>query len=290
MNNIYRQYLLEGADAGAGYMLGLRHGLSDGGAGIKLGNRTGSSLEFMEHRDYMPGDDLRQLDWNVYARTEKLTVKLYREEINPRLDIIIDSSASMALPDTEKARAALGLSGLLATAAANSGYLTRVWTGAERLQPVVNGSSHVRLWGDLELSGHGNLYELMADFKGGFQHHGVRIVISDLLWPGEPKHFTAKIRSNASAVIIIQVLARQDIAPEASGNIRLHDSESGAEEELFIDDNALHKYRDTFSRHQQNWERACRESGVRLISLVAEDMTPSWDMRELMAHEILRTT
>ncbi len=270
-------------------MLGLRHGLFEGGTGVKLGNRTGNSLEFMEHRDYMPGDDLRQLDWNVYARTERLTVKLYREEINPRLDIVIDGSASMNIPGSAKSHAVLGLAGLLATAAANSGYITKSWICREQISPVINGSSHVQMWDDIDFTGTISPHDAMARFGGGFQHHGVRIVISDLIWEGIPKHFISKVGSNASAVIVLQVLSCEDINPEESGNIRLCDSETGEEAELFIDAAAVNKYREVFSRHQQDWERACRESAAKLISLTAEDIVSQWDMQELMAHEILRT-
>ena len=69
-----------------------------GGAGSRLGSRAGESLEFQEYRDYTPGDDLRNLDWNILARTEREVVKVRREEVAPVIEIFRDRSASMDVP------------------------------------------------------------------------------------------------------------------------------------------------------------------------------------------------
>jgi len=289
MHDDYRQYLQAGSARGAGYALALRHGKFDGGSGFRLGNRCGNSLEFMEHRDYMPGDDLRRLDWNVFARTERLTVKLYREEINPRLDLIIDGSASMALPGSAKAEAALGLAGLLSTAAANGGYVARSWLCREQVEPVVNGGGDAGRWENIDFTAAVSPAEAMDRFSGGFQHHGVRIVISDLLWEGMPAHFLGKAGSGAAGLIIIQVLAEADVNPVLSGNIRLTDAENGFSEELYIDATAIERYRTALARHQQNWTAACRERGTILVTVTAESLLRQWDMQPLLSREIIRS-
>lgn len=74
--------------------------------GRRTGRRSGNALEFSEYREYQAGDDLRRLDWGVFARSEQLMVKLYSEEVDPRCDIVLDDSASMA---TEEAKAAAAL-------------------------------------------------------------------------------------------------------------------------------------------------------------------------------------
>ncbi len=63
--------------------------------GDMSGRGTGSSIEYQDRKNYVPGDDIRHIDWRAYARSDKLTVKLYREEITPRVDIIADTSLSM---------------------------------------------------------------------------------------------------------------------------------------------------------------------------------------------------
>ena len=84
MTDADRENLLAGERAGLRYRLALPHLAARGVSGRQLGALAGSSLEFKDHRDYQPGDDLRRIDWNAFGRSDKLTLKLFREEINPR--------------------------------------------------------------------------------------------------------------------------------------------------------------------------------------------------------------
>ena len=81
MNESYRRYLIDGERAGARYALAVPRSIPFGTAGSQMGKRPGSSLEFIDHREYQPGDDLRRIDWGGFARSDKLTVKLYRDEV-----------------------------------------------------------------------------------------------------------------------------------------------------------------------------------------------------------------
>ncbi|WP_176013566.1 DUF58 domain-containing protein [Victivallis sp. Marseille-Q1083] len=284
----YRKFLVQGASIGGEYVFVMQHGIADGGLGVKLGRRVGSSLEFMEHRDYQPGDDLRNLDWNVYARTEHLTVKMYREEINPRLDLILDGSASMALPGSGKAEALLTLASLLAVCAGNSGFLTRVWLSREQLMPVRNGGGAPMDWDGVVFDGIAPLSVTLNEFTGTFQHRGIRILLTDLLWDAPPETVLRKLREEAAELVVIQILGRADLDPGWNGNIRLVDVESGEHDELFLDATALEKYRLTLATHQQNWERACREAGARLLLITAEEFLEKFDLQSLLAAELIR--
>ena len=76
-----------------------------GSSGAWQGRGQGSSVDFQDHRAYMPGDDPRHLDWAAYARTNNYTMKLFREEVSPRLDVVLDVSRSMVLtPEKEERR------------------------------------------------------------------------------------------------------------------------------------------------------------------------------------------
>ena len=76
-----------------------------GTVGNWMGAGIGSSIDFQDHRPYLPGDDPRYIDWQAYARTGHYIMKLYREEVSPRLDLIFDTSASMQLGEDKAARA-----------------------------------------------------------------------------------------------------------------------------------------------------------------------------------------
>src|SRR5262252_989043 len=100
-----------------------------GRAGERLGSGTGSSLEFQDYRHYAPGDDLRYIDWATYARSDVLNIRLYREEVAPRIDLVFDVSRSMVVNE-QKARAYGDLAGLLSCACVRTGADVRVVTSA----------------------------------------------------------------------------------------------------------------------------------------------------------------
>src|SRR5436309_8188356 len=141
-----RLSLEEGQRAGQRYAISLPRLTLLGQSGISVGQRAGSSLEFRDHRDYQPGDDLRHVDWNAYARSDQLTIKLFREEVTPHADVLIDTSLSMALSDSDKARAALALAAFFATAADNAGYTCHAWRLGVEIEPVENGAAPPALW------------------------------------------------------------------------------------------------------------------------------------------------
>src|SRR5262249_23507937 len=180
-NDECRSYLMEGERAGRGYALEPPRAASSALAGLQLGRQAGASLEFRDHRDYQPGDDLRRIDWNAFTRSDRLTVKLYREEISPHLDIVLDGSRSMALEGSAKARAAIGLAAAFAVAAANAGYSHNAWLARAYVEPVASGSNRPALWRALALDFRGNPAEAFTRTPPGFRRQGMRVLISDLL-------------------------------------------------------------------------------------------------------------
>src|SRR6516165_8054480 len=145
MENL-RDYLGEGERAGQRYALGLPRLTPRGTAGTALSQRAGSSLEFKDYRDYQVGDDLRHIDWNAFARSDQLTVKLFREEVTPHLDVIVDASRSMALEGSPKAGATLALAAFFCTAATNAGYTHAVWLMGADYHPAGNGTGLPATW------------------------------------------------------------------------------------------------------------------------------------------------
>ena len=290
MNLNFRQSVTAGAEAGTRFALNIPPGIFDGGSGVKSGLRSGTSMDFMEHRDYFIGDDLRQIDWNVYARSDKLTVKLYHQEVTPALDILLDTSASMALENSDKPHASLALTALLAAAGGNGGFRYKVWRCAE--DGLVNAavSSPPETWTEFSFSGAYSPAGLLAAAPPVFHAKGIRIFISDLLFPAEPRSFLAYFAANSSMTVIVQVLAEPEISPAFHGNAALVDSETDEEQEFFVDDNVLAAYRSRMTAHQENWRHACRESGAVFTSITAENFMNNMIPEELVNREILRIT
>lgn len=136
MDDALRNAIEQGQRAGMRYRLEPPRLAPQGASGARLGHRPGSSLEFMDHRDYQPGDDIRRIDWAGYARSDRLVVRLYREEVSPHMDLLVDGSRSMNLSGTAKARAAVGLAAAMATAAANHNFTHALWWAGQAVRRI----------------------------------------------------------------------------------------------------------------------------------------------------------
>lgn len=260
--------------------------LTSGIDGRRTGKRSGNALEFSEYREYLAGDDLRRLDWGVYARSGQLMVKLYSEEVDPRCDIVLDNSASMAVRE-EKAAAAAGVAALLAQSAVNAGFSLAVWHCGEKLEKEERALFPLE-WSCCDFASDTSPGEAFESFAGGFQFRGIRFAVTDLLWPEEPRRFLRRLADGAMRTVVIQLLTREEQFPAVSGNVSLIDAESGEERELMVDESIVERYRERFARHQELWSRAAEEYGIRLIRLTVEEFYPSWDLRELFRCGVLK--
>ena len=290
MNETYRQYLIDGERAGARYALTAPRNIPFGIAGSQMGKRPGSSLEFIDHREYQPGDDLRRIDWGGFARSDKLTVKLYRDEVNPHLDVVIDSSCSMALENSPKAQATLGLAAAFAIAASNVGYSHTAWIAGDGCRQVDNGADRPSIWEGLDFNYRGDISTSLAKLPPSWRPFGLRVLLSDLLWHSDPLKVLAQFAERATAIIVVQVLAEADVNPTERGNIRLVDSETDAVQEIFVDAVAEKRYRAAFTRHQESWHLAAKQTGTIMTTVVAEEILSDWRLETLVAAEVLTIT
>ena len=287
MKESHRQYLAEGERAGMRYMLEVPRDAMQGATGIQLGKGIGSSVDFKDYREYQPGDDLRRIDWNVFARSDKLIVKMYREEVSPHLDILIDGSRSMALPDSEKLRGLLGLSGALASAAANAKCTHAAWLMADGFRPVANGTDIPSVWDGLDFDHAGGPVDAFQAMPPRLRRNGIRILVSDLLWIDEPLAVLRPLAEGAALLVVVQLLAEADVNPQSRGNMRLLDVESGQTIEVFVDALTEQRYRNALNDHQVNWHRACRQVGATMATAIAEQMTADWRFTSLEEAQVL---
>ncbi len=288
MNPSHRTALLEGERAGSRFALAQPSRLPLGLIGAQLGQHAGSSLEFKEHREYQPGDDLRRIDWSAFARSDRLHLKLFREEVSPHMDVLIDGSASMDLEDTAKSAAALGIAAALAAAADNAGYTHNAWLATDRCTPIPRGSDAPHQWGDVAFDGKVTLDKTLAAMPPMWRPQSIRVLVSDLLWLADPMDILQVLSQRAAVVCVVQVLAEADTQPPHHGSIRLVDRETQEVREVFIDAEAQRRYREALARHQDQWQRACTQTGAMMTTIVAEPLVKNWDLSPLVESGILR--
>lgn len=214
----------------AAFGLALPRGVLSGRAGERLGRGTGSSLEFMDFRDYTPGDDLRHVDWRTYARTDQLKVRLFREEVSPNLDIIVDLSASMGVTE----RKAQALRDLVEAAAF---WATRLGGQPRRL---ACGGHRFEDGDEVPLSGpaDGDLLPWT-----GLRPRGLRLLISDFLHPGDPAPMVRKLAAGAAHLYAVQLLDPWEWQPAREGVVTLMDCETTDRLDLELDTRTIDAYR-----------------------------------------------
>ncbi len=249
------------------YRLALADVPTRGIAGERLGRGTGSSLEFQDRRAYSVGDDVRHLDWRAFARTDQLYVRQYREEILPRVDLIVDASRSMGL-HARKAQAAVDLATLLALGARADGLSVSVVRSATRPEPV----DLERLSSaGLELDGTLPLDRALAELTPFLRPGSLRVVLSDFLYPHDARALLRGLLGRGGGLIVLQLLDREEREPSFSSALRLTDCETQVVHDLVIDRPTIERYRERLGRLSSTLEAEARRMGARHASLTGGD-------------------
>jgi uncharacterized protein (DUF58 family) len=249
--------------AAAGFRLAVRRTPIGGTIGERLGAGVGSSLEFQDYRPYAPGDDLRHVDWAGYARSEVLAVRLYREEVAPRVDLVLDISRSMAV--TAQKRQAYGeVLGLLACACAATTADSRIITTAATQPHRLRVPQDIERFLACEVN-HSALEEAHLPLR----QRSLRVVVSDFLFPHDADALLARLARDSALLSIVQLTLRDEAEPIVEGGRRLVDVEGGGELDLVLDDAAIRDYRARFNRLRLGLSGAARRLGGSFAHVVA---------------------
>ena len=243
--------------------------------GERRSPRKGHSVEFCDYRAYGHGDDLRYVDWNVYGRLDRLHVKLFVDEEDLRLHLLIDASLSMGfgvaskLHFASRVAAALGFVGLV--------NLERVGVAVlrDRLSegwPPVRGRSQfpalVDFLGRVHAGGATSLNAALGTYAMRARESGLAVIISDLMDPAGFEQGVRALLERRFEVHVVHVLDPEDVNPTLGGDLRLHDSETGEIREITIDGDALRAYRQRLAQFLEKVEGFCRsqEIGYRRVT------------------------
>lgn len=237
-----------------------RPSTGSGSAGERLGRSLGASAEFAEHRSYAPGDDVRHIDWRVYARSDQLMVRAFREEIAPRLDVVLDLSRSLAV-DARKASGAVDLAALWVAWGRSAGFMTRLLAldgGLRTVTPAELASEGLVFDGRVPL-------ERALDSLAGLTGGGVRVVISDWMTPVPAQDLFTRAFARASAGLALGVWHEDELAPPADGALRLVDAETGAEREVEFNGARRDRFEIRLARWREELLEGARHAGVPFV-------------------------
>jgi uncharacterized protein (DUF58 family) len=249
--------------AAARFRLAMPRTPLSGRLGERLGSGTGSSLEFQDYRPYAPGDDLRHVDWAAYARSDVLAVRLYREEVAPRIDLVIDTSRSMAVTD-RKLRAFGELAALLACACASTTADPRVVTSAGAPPHALHRAEDIE-----RVLVCRDAFSAIEQPRLPLRRRSLRIVISDFLFPHDADALVGRLARDSAWLALVQLTLEEETNPAVEGGRRLVDVEGAGQLDLVVDDAAVQDYRARFSRLRLGLATAARRAGARFAHVVA---------------------
>lgn len=254
----------------AAWQLALPHAALRGRNGEIAGRSAGSSLEFHEYRQYLPGDDVRNLDWSAYARTDQLMIRLHREELSPRTDILLDASGSMAAGNGEKWRVSRQLAVALAMLAERLGGPARVYAADDLQPPSSLSGSGLQQLQNWSCVGRRSLKDVVAARAVPWQAHGLRIVLSDFLFPHEPGPLVQRLADGAGLLWLIQTVTAWELEPTSPGGRRLVDPETDEHLDLVITPGTLARYRSRLQQLRDGLERAAHLAGAVFVTAVVD--------------------
>ena len=219
-----------------------------GRSGDRIGRGTGSSLEFMDFRDYVPGDDLRHVDWRGYARTEQYQVRLFREEVSPAAEIVADLSPSMAVsPGKERALRDL-VEAFAFWIARGGGRPRRHAAGGGRFDDAESAS--------LAAAAPASLLPLEP-----LRPRSVRVLVSDFLVEQGCGPDLRRLASGAAQLIVVQLLDPWELQPRLEGPTALLDCEDGARLDVEGAAPTLKRYGQRLARLCADVEQVTRSAG-----------------------------
>jgi len=268
-------------------------------AGTIRGNRRsirrGQSIEFADYRNYVPGDDLRQLDWNIYARHNHPFIKLREHEDDLAVYLLVDGSKSMdwGAGDENKFTYACKLAAGFSVISLFTGdqlWLEVLGTGMQ-LGPMRGQGNLIRMLDALsgvKPKGQVHLSEASRQFNGSRKRPGLVILISDLLFVDGYKDGVKHLQGLGHEIILLQILCPEELHPGMDGELQLIDSETGEPQEVNIDRSMRRVYNQRLKAWQAEIRSFCNQRQIRYFSI---DTSLTWDqflMYELRKAGVVR--
>jgi len=234
----------------------------------------GPGQEFLDHREFHPGDDLRSVNWRAYLRFEKLFMKMFHIEPRVPVRLLLDVSGSMATGGARKFAYGKRLSAALAYVGLVRLETIILHSFGERLgDPIICSGGRHRLapvadsLNALKPEGLTDYLALVRQFHLRYLQRGLLIVVSDFLGDTNCERPLQYLADFGHELIVIQLWDEEDRFPPWRGELQLVDSETGAVSELDFDAGARERYSAAFDAHSQTLERVAVRSGGRYVGL-----------------------
>ncbi len=243
--------------------------------------KSGSGVEFADHREYQPGDDFRYLDWNVFQKFDRLLVRLYEEEEDLAIYIIVDASGSMAFNDEKKLRYAKRVAAALAyVGLANLDRVSIVSTSDRVMSrmPETRGKARIfkvfRFLKELTPAGSTDLGDAMKTFVAQHKRRGLAVLVSDLYDPAGFEKGINVLRYNKFDPFVVHVVDPSEAVPKLNGDVLVYDCETGDEREVTVTPRVLERFR---AMHKEYVAEIAHFCSTHQVSYISADVNIPFD-------------
>ena len=237
--------------------------------GERRSKRKGNSVEFADYRNYVVGDDLRHLDWNIYARLEKLFIRLFFEEEDLHINILVDASASMQFGDPIKSLYAQRVAAAIAYIGLTNYNRVSVTAFSNQYGPEMVGVRGRRMThqvlnflGDMEFEGAGNMSAACRQFAIRHPQRGVTLLLSDFMDKSGYETALRYLIGRKYDLYAIQLLSPQEIEPSLNGDLSLQDVEDDDIAEVTVSRALINRYKQNLNAYCQQLRNFCARRGV----------------------------
>ena len=263
--------------------------------------KCGQSIEFADFREYVLGDDIRHIDWNLYSRFEKHFIKLFVDERQMHIQIFLDCSASMHKMDPDKSNYAIkAVAGLAYLSAKNLDKTSiRLVQGKELedLCGIVTGKDTLfRALGHLEtikFKGESDFEQAILKSENLGKNDGLTIIISDFLTENNWKKAVDYLVYRKRQVLLVQVLSPEEMNPAYHGRMQLVDAEAidimdDKNMRMKITRSSLKVYKEALKDYVEEIRNFCNGRGVSFISVCSTDPIENLLFRKLMGAGVIK--
>ena len=237
--------------------------------GERRSRRKGQSVEFADFRNYVPGDDLRFIDWNLYARLDKLFLKLFLEEEDLHFYTLIDTSESMNFGNPTKLQYAKQLAAALGYIGLCRADRVKIETMDQTLRqrsPVFRGRKSLwqmmKLVNKIESRPFENLSAAAKNFTLRNSGKGILVLISDLMDKNGYENALRFLLTKQWDIYLVHVLSEAEIKPDLAGDIRLIDCEDHDATEITVSPRLLQRYTETLNQFVSQARHFCARRGI----------------------------
>jgi uncharacterized protein (DUF58 family) len=267
-----------------------------GARGERRSRRAGSGIEFADHRDYAPGDDVRSLDWSLYARLDRPFVRLREEEEDLTLRVVVDASGSMAMGQPPKVELALRIGAALAYV--GLGGLDRVGVAVvgesvrAALPPTRGRGAALRvldLLGGVTPDGRTDLAAALREIGSapGAPRRGLTVLISDLFDTAGWRPALDRLRFARQEIVLVQITAEEDGQSTLDGEVTLEDVETGELRELLVTPAVRRAHAERYATWLRGVASTCRERGIPCFQIACDVPFEDAVLRVLRAGGVL---